>query len=280
MSGLGVGPLGQQARALQGAVQDPQGSHSASAEVLDREGRHLPGAHHDRPGVGETPELVVGDRGSRLDERVRCGADAGLDSDPASRARRRVEQRRQVVAGGSLSLGTSQRLAHLRVDLRLPEHHRVQPTGDREQVLRRVLVEVGVEGVGEVVGVDLARLAEEFLQRQEALVVAGDAREQLHPVAGREHHDALERVEVLSPPERLAVVVIGEGEPLEQLDRRATEGDPEGEDGHGSPHILPGQSRHPAAIVRAPGDACATLPRSTLLRRQRATRSSTATTAS
>ena len=164
------------------------------------------------------------------DEGVGRGAERRLLADPAPGARRGVEQPGQARPGGALALGAAERLAHLRVDLRLAQHHRVEPRRDREQVVGGVLLPVGVERLGQLVGVDAAGLGEQPLQRQEAGVVARDARRDLDPVARGQDHGLVDAVLVEHAAVGLREVVVGEREPLEQLDRRATEGDPEGQE--------------------------------------------------
>jgi hypothetical protein len=132
------------------------------------------------------------------------------------------------------------------VDLGLSEHHRIEPACDREQVDRRVLFPVGVEGVGELVGVDAPRLHEEPLQGHEAGVVGGDVAVDLDPVACRQDDGAGESIQFAREQVRLGQVVVGEGEPIQQFDRRATEGDPEGEDGH---EQVGRDCSHPAATL-------------------------------
>ena len=91
-------------------------------------------------------------------------------------ARRRVEEAGERGTGGALALGPPQRLAHLCVDLRLAEDHRVEASGDGEQVVGGVLLPVGVQGLGQFLGRDAPGLGEQPLQRQEPGVVARHAR--------------------------------------------------------------------------------------------------------
>ena len=72
-------------------------------------------------------------------------------------------------------------------------------------------------------------------QREEPGMEARDVPVDLDAVAGRQDHGLVDPFEVLEAPIGLREVVVGEREPLQQLDRRATERDPEGEDGHGRP---------------------------------------------
>ena len=87
-----------------------------------------------------------------------------------------------------LPLGPAQRLPHLRVDLRLAQHHRVESGGDGEEVVGRVLLVVGVQGLGQGLGVDAVALGQQPLQREEPAVVARDVGRDLDPVARGQDH--------------------------------------------------------------------------------------------
>ena len=230
---LGVRPLGERPRVLERAVHDAHRPDPALAQMLHGEGGHRARSddHHLAP--SQPAHRVLGEVGAERHERVGSRAERRLLPHPASGARRRVEEPGQRRAGGALGLGAPQRLAHLGVDLRLAEDHRVEPARDGEQVIGRVALPVGVHRVGEFVGGDPPRLDEQALQRHEPGVVARDLAVDLDPVAGRQDHGAVDAVQVGGHAVRLGEVVVGEREPLQQLDRRATEGDPEGEDGHG-----------------------------------------------
>ncbi len=63
-------------------------------------------------------------------------------------------------------------------------------------------------------------------------MISGDVAVDLYTVAGGQDHDSVKPVQLPSTPVGLGEIVVAEGEPLQQLDRRVMEGDPEGEDGH------------------------------------------------
>ena len=63
-----------------------------------------------------------------------------------------MEDPREHRPGGILGLGAVQRLAHLCVDLRLAQHHRVEPCGDGEEVVGGVALPVGVQRIGQLLG--------------------------------------------------------------------------------------------------------------------------------
>ena len=229
---LGRVPCGQGASVLERSVQDPDGSHAAPSEVFHRKRGHRPRAdHHDRP-AGEVAEHVLGEHGGALHERVGRGPERRLPADPSPGPGRRVEQPLHPGSGRALAVGEAERLPDLRLDLRLAEHHRVQPAGHGEQVLDRVAFPVRVETVGQLRLGHPTGLREQPLERQEPRVVARDDAVDLDAVARGQDHGLLDSVHVLHPPVRLHQVVVGEREPLEQVDRCAPERDPEGEDGH------------------------------------------------
>ncbi len=169
------------------------GSDAAASQVLHGEGRHLPGSHDDGLAALETAEGLGGEVGAQRHERVGRGAEAGLRPDPPARARGCVEQSREARSRRVLPLGPAQRLANLCVDLRLAQDHRVQTGGDGEQVVGRVLLVVGVQGLGEGLVVHVVGLGEQLLQRQEPAVVAGDVGGDLHAVAGGQDHGLADR---------------------------------------------------------------------------------------
>jgi hypothetical protein len=201
-------------------------------QVLHRERRHLARADHDDVPVVQTRERLRSQVGAEADECVGRCAERGLLPDATARAPGRVEHAGEQGAGGTLRLGAAERLANLRIDLRLAEHHRVQPRRDLEEVIRGVALPVGVQRVGELLGRDPSRLAEHSLQREEPRVVRRDVAEDLDAVARRQDHGLLDRRLVERGAVGLHEIVVGEREPLQQLDRCATEGDAESEDAH------------------------------------------------
>ena len=220
---LGVRALGERARMLEGSIDDPHRPDAATSQVLHGERSHRAGADdHDLP-VGEPADRIPGEVGAQTDERIGCRAERGFLPDATSRSTRRVEQPRQGSSRGILCLGSTERLAHLRGDLRLAEHHRVEPARDCEQVIGGVAFPLRVQWLGELLSRDAAGLDEQPLQRQEPCVIARDLAVDLDPVAGREDHGPLDPLEIADDPVCLGQIVVGEREPLQQLDRRATE---------------------------------------------------------
>ena len=100
------------------------------------------------------------DRGRR--HRHRVPADRGLGAGPLAHLDRVAEGARRAAGRSPTSRSaTLPRLAHLAEDLALADDHRVEPGGDPEEVRDRGVVVVGVEQVGELVGVDARGVGEE-----------------------------------------------------------------------------------------------------------------------
>ena len=145
-------------------------------QVLDGEPSHLTGPHHHDSSTPQPSERLVGQIGSQGDERVRRRAEGGLGPGSSSGASRGVEERAHRRAGGVFCLRGAQRLANLRVDLGLADHHGVQPRGHGEQVVGRVVFPVGVQRLGQLLRPHPSGLGEHALQRQEPGVVGRNAR--------------------------------------------------------------------------------------------------------
>ena len=229
---LGAGPRRQDSRVFRRSVQDADRTHPAPAQVLHRHGRHLARSHDHDPAVRQSLQLGLREVGTQGDEGVGSRPDGRLVPDAAPSPGRRMEEAGQRGVGRVFALGASQRFANLRVDLRFAQHHGIEPARHLEQMIGGLPFPVGVQGFGQLVGVDTARLDQEPLQRHEACVVGGDIAVDLHAVAGGQDHHPVEPVQLVRAPVGLGEVVVAEGEPLQQLDRRVTERDPEGEDGH------------------------------------------------
>ena len=200
--------------------------------MRERERGHPAGADDHDGAALETLERGGGQRGAEGDVGIRRRTDRGLLPHAATGARRGVEQARQVGAGSVLAVGSPQRLAHLRLDLRLTEYQRVEPRRDREQVIGGVALPVRVQRLGQFLRGDTARLDQEALQRQEPRVIGRHASVHLDPVAGGQDHDLVELLEVAGAPVRLREVFVAERQSIQQVDGRTTERDAEAQDAH------------------------------------------------
>ena len=177
-------------RPLGGAVQHDDLGGPRAAQVGRGERAHRPGADddgpHARPGRGrarrvaaasasettEAPAASMPVRAcTRLPTRSAC-----CDSSCSVRP-----DRARGVRGG---VGGAQ----LAEDLRLADHHRVQPGGDGEQVLHGRARVVHVEVLGELGQRQPGVPAEHAGDVGEAAVEGVDDRVDLDAVAGRQHH--------------------------------------------------------------------------------------------
>ena len=164
-------------------------------------------------------ELLGRDRDRGRRDRHRMPADAGLGADALARLDRVPEQLRQELRRAALAHRGLPRVADLTEDLALADDHRVETGRDREEVGDRGFVVVGVEVVGEVVGVGAGVCREELGDVADRGVEVRAARVDLGAVARREHHDfeqVLTRGQVV---QHLGQRDLRDRHPLEQLDR-------------------------------------------------------------
>ena len=233
---LGARAFGERASVLERAVQDPDGSDVARRGGASR--RERPSARRRRRRRrGRRPLRARRRRATRRARRRRRAPRRAPVSCRTRRPARDAAWNRPVRAGPAAPSASARRSASrtwawIWVSPRTIES---RPRGDAEQVFRGVVVPVGVEGLRELVDVDASGFGEQALQREEPGMEARDVAVDLDAVAGRQDHGLVDALEVLEATVRLRQVVVGEREPLQQLDRRATERDPEGEDGHGRP---------------------------------------------
>ena len=171
---------------------------------------HPSGADDDDVPSSEVAERVGREVGPQRHERVRRGAERCLGACATARPRGRVEQRARRGTRCPLGLGRAQRLADLRVDLRLADHHGVQPRGHTEEMVGRVLLPVRVERFGQFLRGDPARLGQDPLQPQEPGVVRGDVRVDLDSVAGGQDHRLVDGLHVERVAISLDQVAVGE----------------------------------------------------------------------
>ena len=131
-------------------------------------------------------------------------------------------------------------LLHLTEDLRLADHHRIQRSGDAEEMPRGVLVE-SADGVRSRDG---TQVAENVLGRP---LPVGD-REDLEPVAGRDEQrlaDAGQLAQLLEP---LGDLLRRDGELLAHRDRRVLVREADADERHRSAPIASVPWRAGAAV--------------------------------
>ena len=154
-------------------------------------------AHRSRPDEEHAAALERPDRGDRTlqpdrDQRTAGTVDPGLAVRPLADPERGLEQ---LVQGrpGPVVTGRRVGLAQLPEDLRLADHHRVQPAGDLEQVQDRLPLPVHVEVALEVVQRHPRQSSQQVADRIDAGVEDLGVGVDLDPVARREHHDLADR---------------------------------------------------------------------------------------
>ena len=174
------------------------------------------------PHAGQIPGERLGRGRERLgyDRRPR-GVDPGARVHPLADTQCLL---RQLVQGapdraGRVRRGVSR--PELAEDLRLADHHRVQPGRDGEQVLHSRTRVVDVEMPGEFGQRQPGVPAKHGGDVRETAVEGVDDRVDLNAVAGRQHHHLGDVAAVQHLGEQLRNVVGRDGHPLQQLDRSA-----------------------------------------------------------
>ena len=200
--------------------------------MLDGQGGHPSRPHNQDRTAGQPAQGSVGQVGTHLEHGHGGRPDRRLGPNPPTSPDGRAEQRGKRLPGSALGFGGAIGLPDLGQDLGLSQHHGVDSRGDGEQMLCGVVLVVGVQRIGELLGRQLARLGQEPLQVEESRVVGIDRRVDLDPVARREDGSLRHRVQVEQTAKGLREVLPAEGEALEQLDRSPAIGDPQGEDRH------------------------------------------------
>ena len=150
----------QRIATLAGAVDD---EHLATRPL---QGERDPLAHRagtdDRDLASvETVEVIDRHLDRRLADRCRATPDGGLGADPLADHQRVAEEQVHRGACAALDLRDLPRLADLAEDLGLADHRRVEPGRDLEQVPDRGVVVMRVEMRVQLVGGDVADLAQE-----------------------------------------------------------------------------------------------------------------------
>ena len=201
------------------AVRDADVGDAAVRERHRHPVGHLARADDEHAAAFEPAEMLGRDRDRGRRDRHRVPADLRLGAHALARLDRVPEHAREQVPGGLLLLGREPRAADLSEDLALTDDHRVETRGDREQVRGRGVVDVGVEVIGELVGIGARHLGEEVAHVADRGMEARAACVDLGAVARRQHdglREVLTRgdvVECLRQPRRR------DADPLEHPDR-------------------------------------------------------------
>ena len=130
----------------------------------------------------------------------------------------------QQAAEGARRFGGARRLLHLAEDLRLADHHRIEPRGDAEGVAHRLLVGQGIEVLLQVRGAETMIVRQPL--RELVRFLPGDI--ELGAVAGREDR-GFARQPALQLAERLLQALDMEHHALAHCERRGLMVQPESE---------------------------------------------------
>ena len=147
-------------RALERAVRDREARRALRGEVRRAQLDHFAGTDEEHVLVFQARE----DAGRELDGRR--GHGNAVCAHASGRAyflgdgKRALEKPVQHRAERSGRLGGARRFLHLAEDLRLAEHHRVQPRSDPERVKYRLFLVEGIKVRGELAGAQAVILRE------------------------------------------------------------------------------------------------------------------------
>jgi hypothetical protein len=114
-------------------------------EVGRRQLHHLAHAHQQQARAREIPEHVLRELERRGRHRDRMRAQGGLRADFLRHGEGVLEELAQLRAEAAHGFGGAHRVLHLPQDLRLPQHHRIEPRGDAEGMPHRGFAIVVVE---------------------------------------------------------------------------------------------------------------------------------------
>ncbi len=147
--GIAAETGGQVGAALHRAVGDGQLPRPLRGEVRGAEFDHFAGADEEDFLFRQAVEDARRKMHRRGGHGNRVGADRGGRADFLGHREGALEQLAQQRADGSGFFGNARRLLHLAEDLRLAQHHRIQPRRDAEHVahgfLLRMLVKIGLD---------------------------------------------------------------------------------------------------------------------------------------
>jgi hypothetical protein len=186
----GVVPLGEPVRATAGRVHQ-QSAAPARAQL----GGHHPGV---RPGADDEGAARPGridrrdvqrDGGHRPPGRAEPGLGGHLLGHPGGGLEELVDRRRR----GARRLRLAECAGDLPGDLGLPDHHRIQPGGDREQVRHRGRADPDLQHRADLVRSHACHLRELGGDRVDRVVESRGVQVDLQAIAGRHHHRADDR---------------------------------------------------------------------------------------
>ncbi len=203
---------GQVLRVGEGAVGDQQPLHPGLAQVFGGQFDGLAGTDQQHGRVFQPRERILRQPHRGRGHRNRVGADAGIGTGALGHRERLLEQPVQVLADGAVVARQRPGVLDLAQDLRLAQHHRVQPGGNAEQVAHRGGVAVLVQIALQVAGVA-------FQPARQVLAVLGHGI-QFGAVAGGQQHGFGQLRRLPQRVHRARQRIAAEGRAFAQFHRR------------------------------------------------------------
>ncbi len=179
---------GQLLAALERPVGDGDRLRVPGGEVRGGEIDHLAGADQQQVLVGERRVDALGELDRRRGHRNRRAADVGVASHVLRHRERALEKAVEDQAQSARRFGAAHRLLHLAENLRLAEHHRIEPAGDAKGVRDRAILRQRVDIRMERLGGHPVEALQPALDRRGF----GGAEIDLGPVAGRQNRRFLD----------------------------------------------------------------------------------------
>ncbi len=170
---LGAEARGQRLATVQRAVGNGHAARLAGSEMGGGQLYHLAGADEQHPDVGQVFKQLAGQshRGGSHADRVR--ADLGAGAHLLGDRERTLEQLVQRAAQGAGLFGHAHGILHLPQDLRLAQHHGIQPAGDAESVAGRLVVVQRIGVAAQLLGGDAAAVRQPVHHGLQLQLLAG-----------------------------------------------------------------------------------------------------------
>ena len=213
------------------AVGDGQGARLAGREMGGCQLDHFAGADEEHAGFAQVFEELRGQAHRGRGHADGVAADLGRGAHFLGHRERALEHLLQRAAQGAGGIGLAHRLLELAEDLRLAEHHRVEPAGDPEGMAgrRRPFEHVGMRTQG--VARHAAHAGQPVDGRLHGLSVGTHV--DLGTIAGGDDGDLVDTLQPRAKTlQRLDQLLRREREPAAQIERRGRVVEPQGEDAH------------------------------------------------
>ncbi len=220
---------------LAGPVDDEDASDAGAGEVRDRQAAHRTGAEDDGGAADES--AVAEDPGGAVEGdghhgRAR-GVDPGLGVHTLADPQRLLRQLVQRAARGLLRVGGRVGGTDLTEDLLLADDHRIETTGDREEVLGGCLAVPDVRVLVQFGQIESGMRGQQVTDLGERAVEGVDDGIDLDAVARRDDHRLGDVRRGEHPVGQLRTVGVGHRDPLEDGDGSTAVRDPDEKHTHG-----------------------------------------------